>query len=50
MKKFDVLKIVEVGCTLASAIGMIGTALISSKKQEKLIDEAVVKHLTENKK
>ena len=50
MKKFDGLKALEIGLAVGSGVIMVLNSVIGSKKQEKLINEAVIKQLGENKK
>lgn len=49
MKKFDWLKIAEVGSVVLTMVAGAAATIIGNKKQEKLIDEAVIKHLKDKK-
>lgn len=49
MKKVNLEKVAEVGSMLLTATAGIIATVLASKKQKKLIDEAVVKHLNEKK-
>lgn len=50
MKKFNGLKVLEIGLAVGSAVIMVANSVVGGKKQEKLIDEAVAKRLAEKQK
>ena len=49
MKKPSLEKVVEVGSTVLTLGASVLAMVVANKKQKKMIDEAVVKHLAEKK-
>ena len=49
MKKIKLEKVAEVGSLVLTAAAGVIASIVAGKKQKKLIDEAVVKHLNEKK-
>ena len=49
MKKLNLEKAAEIGSVILTATAGVIATIVAGKKQKKLIDEAVVKHLAEKK-